>query len=203
MQPEISHRCVSCGAAVRAGARFCPQCGQGFDDDTGKEHARAAKSEGAFSSRESGARQAAMTSSRSRRGCSASLAGEDASPKTLTMEAGRDAGSQMRDVYQPALEEGRAAERESVEARGSAVGAATSSQGASGTGQGTTRAARVREEARARVENTKVRAAKMRDEALVALEETPDDSGLRFVVVAVVLFLLFLIFLFFSTSILR
>src|SRR5947209_9513984 len=28
MLPEISRRCMSCGAAVRAGARFCPQCGK-------------------------------------------------------------------------------------------------------------------------------------------------------------------------------
>src|SRR5687768_18544411 len=26
-QPEISRRCLSCGASVRALARFCPQCG--------------------------------------------------------------------------------------------------------------------------------------------------------------------------------
>jgi hypothetical protein len=28
MEPEISHRCATCGAAVRAGGEFCPQCGQ-------------------------------------------------------------------------------------------------------------------------------------------------------------------------------
>ncbi len=28
MQPEISRRCTSCGAAVRANATFCPQCGK-------------------------------------------------------------------------------------------------------------------------------------------------------------------------------
>lgn len=27
MEPEISHRCSSCGASYRAGAQFCPQCG--------------------------------------------------------------------------------------------------------------------------------------------------------------------------------
>jgi predicted nucleic acid-binding Zn-ribbon protein len=27
MEPEISHRCASCGAAVRGGGEFCPQCG--------------------------------------------------------------------------------------------------------------------------------------------------------------------------------
>lgn len=28
MQPEISHRCSSCGAAVREPAMFCPECGK-------------------------------------------------------------------------------------------------------------------------------------------------------------------------------
>ena len=28
MQPEISHRCASCGAAIREAAMFCPECGQ-------------------------------------------------------------------------------------------------------------------------------------------------------------------------------
>jgi hypothetical protein len=56
--------------------------------------------------------------------------------------------------------------------------------------------ARVREGTRARVE-------KMRDEALVVLEESLDDSGLRFVVAAAALFLLFLFLLFLSTTVLR
>src|SRR2546423_812084 len=30
--PEISRRCLSCGAAVRAGARFCPHCGKAVGD---------------------------------------------------------------------------------------------------------------------------------------------------------------------------
>ncbi|HEY0544243.1 MAG TPA: zinc ribbon domain-containing protein [Pyrinomonadaceae bacterium] len=28
MEPEISHRCPSCGASVRSSAQFCPQCGR-------------------------------------------------------------------------------------------------------------------------------------------------------------------------------
>ena len=28
MQPEISHRCVSCGASIREPAMFCPECGK-------------------------------------------------------------------------------------------------------------------------------------------------------------------------------
>src|SRR5260370_30647679 len=27
-QPEISHRCESCGASIREQAMFCPECGQ-------------------------------------------------------------------------------------------------------------------------------------------------------------------------------
>ena len=73
---------------------------------------------------------------------------------------------------------------------------------ASFEGDGRGRVARAKENARVRVESTKVRAAKMRDEALVAIEETPDDSGLRFILVAVAVFLLFVLFLFFSTRVL-
>jgi predicted nucleic acid-binding Zn-ribbon protein len=28
MQPEISHRCASCGASIREPAMFCPDCGK-------------------------------------------------------------------------------------------------------------------------------------------------------------------------------
>jgi hypothetical protein len=65
------------------------------------------------------------------------------------------------------------------------------------------RVARVREGTRARVENTRARVERVRDDALVALEETPDDSGLRFVLVTVFLFALFLLFLFLSVTVLR
>jgi hypothetical protein len=65
------------------------------------------------------------------------------------------------------------------------------------------RVARVREGTRARVENTRARVERVRDDALVALEETPDDSGLRFVLVTAFLFALFLLFLFLSVTVLR
>lgn len=65
------------------------------------------------------------------------------------------------------------------------------------------RVARVREGTRARVENTRARVERVKGDALVALEETPDDSGLRFVAVAVVLFVLFIVFLLLSVTVLR
>ena len=32
MLPEISHRCASCGASVRAPAMFCPECGKSLSE---------------------------------------------------------------------------------------------------------------------------------------------------------------------------
>lgn len=58
------------------------------------------------------------------------------------------------------------------------------------------RVARVRE-------GTKARVGRMREEAIVVLEETPDDSGLRFVLAAVALFVIFVFLLFLSTTIFR
>ncbi|HEV7890500.1 MAG TPA: hypothetical protein VGP08_07670 [Pyrinomonadaceae bacterium] len=65
------------------------------------------------------------------------------------------------------------------------------------------RVARVREGTRARVENTRARVERVKGDALFALEETPDDSGLRFVAVAAALFVLFVLFLFLSVTVLR
>ncbi|HEY0385923.1 MAG TPA: hypothetical protein VGC64_07920 [Pyrinomonadaceae bacterium] len=33
MEPEIAHRCKSCGAAIRSRSTFCPQCGVALDAD--------------------------------------------------------------------------------------------------------------------------------------------------------------------------
>jgi hypothetical protein len=67
---------------------------------------------------------------------------------------------------------------------------------AASPGEGRRRVARVREGTRARVE-------RMREDAIVVLEETPDDSGLRFVAAAAALFLVFLVLLILSTTVLR
>ncbi|HYN86853.1 MAG TPA: hypothetical protein VER32_16510, partial [Pyrinomonadaceae bacterium] len=41
MTPEISRRCRACGASVRAGGRFCQQCGEKFEATPGGEAADA------------------------------------------------------------------------------------------------------------------------------------------------------------------
>ena len=35
MQPEISHRCTSCGVSVREPAMFCPECGKALSKSSG------------------------------------------------------------------------------------------------------------------------------------------------------------------------
>jgi hypothetical protein len=225
MLPEISRRCLKCGAAVRTGARFCPQCGQEFWE-AGQPQTYADGSDAASAHGEAFGASADEGIESLVARLSAELSGGGA-PKTRDVEAMRDVAPTTRDAYVPAREEEGTIEREGID-ESDAVGAAPSSWGEVGADatvasavedddgvsavegddevsavEGRGRVARVRENARVRVESTKARAAKMRDEALVVLEETPDDSGLRFVLVAVGVFIIFVLLLFFSTSVLR
>jgi hypothetical protein len=224
MLPEISRRCLKCGAAVRTGARFCQQCGQAFDE-AGQPQTQTRTGAASAHGEAFGA-----SSDEGIESLVARLSGEltgGGAPKTRDVEAMRDVAPVTRDAYVPTREEEGTIEREGID-ESDAVGAAPSSWGEAGAnataasavddddgapavegddvvsaGEGRGRVARARENARVRVESTKARAAKMRDEALVVLEETPDDSGLRFVIVAAGVFIIFVLLLFFSTSVLR
>lgn len=172
-QPEISRRCLSCGASVRAGARFCPQCG-------------AAVKDGAHES--PGGNQTAA----------------DAWPASAPEAPSR---REVKSAFETWREEARqttpqataATARHEVVDEGvggpNVAAAAEEGRGAGVVAEG----ARLRRAGAVVKENIMPRVERMRDEALVVLEETPDDAGLRFVAVAVVVFLLFLIALFLST----
>jgi hypothetical protein len=229
--PEISRRCVSCGAAVRAGARFCPQCGKAVPDDGARGVAGGAPPEepaareqdagppggaapptkdvyAAASEGEPQTGRAADVSIRgpeppSREAKSLRPGGDGARgsiPDTGELRAAAGAGDAAR--------QGESARQ--VDAGGAGVqyaSAALPTQGETAEGAAAEerrgRVARVREEARTRVESTRARVERVRDDALVALEEAPDDSGMRFVFVAVFLFALFLLFLLLSVTVLR
>jgi hypothetical protein len=173
MLPEISRRCLSCGAAVRAGSQFCQQCGK----------ALAVESTPPTEEREP-------------------APAEEWTPPTKEFAAF---------VQSPGVAEAQAAPAEQVPVAPSDVGVeavpsalvvdepesleeAPEDAGRAGDLRG--RVARVREGTRARV-------GRMREEAIVVLEETPDDSGLRFVLAAAALFVVFLVLLFLSTTVLR
>lgn len=163
MFPEISRRCFSCGASIRAGARFCPQCGQTLGarteqptrkDDYGTFRAASGRAHG---SAQGGKPETPSSVQTPARELAEALKAREGEPRGASKKENEDEGG----------------ERASVSAR----------------------VRDVRETLRPRVE-------KMRDEALVALEESPDDSGLRFILMAVGLFLMFLVFLFLSLKVL-
>jgi hypothetical protein len=217
MQPEISRRCRSCGAAVRAGARFCPQCGRQVDAAPGAdvESARAdapatretePQPKWAPPTREFSAFVEAVEGGAPRGvgeapAVDAQAPGEVSSPDDAAPEA-RRAGDDLRGArqvvdeapvaFEPAPAPPTTREEAPVQAAAGGVGVASDETRDEARG----RVARVREGTRARVE-------RMREEALVVLEEAPDDSGLRFVVAAAALFLLFLLILLLSTFALR
>ncbi|MET0650531.1 MAG: zinc ribbon domain-containing protein [Pyrinomonadaceae bacterium] len=203
--PEISRRCLSCGAAVRAGSRFCQQCGKGLEAEAqpgasgGLEEARARvpptgelalPPEAPTPVNEPTPTKdwTPPTKEFAAFEQSSGAAAAQAVPPPEQMPAAVAAAVEPEpdEVSTPQLHEeaGPASEEadEDVDA-----GRADDLRG---------RVARVREGTRARV-------GRMREEAIVVLEETPDDSGLRFVLVAAALFVVFIVLLFLSTTVLR
>jgi hypothetical protein len=180
--PEISRRCLACGAAVRPGARFCPQCGYNLVAEGAVEAARETPP----------AESVAEV--------------RDTAPPWAAEETARDEPRPLRATRDVETFDGRATPTTRETSAPAPVpatretAARTFDDGGlretADAGRSRRAAARVRETVMPRVE-------KMREEALVVLDETPDDSGLRFVLIAVVLFGLFLLFLLLSTTVLR
>jgi hypothetical protein len=169
MFPEISRRCLVCGASARAAARFCPQCGgelAGHEDAAG----------GAFDGP-------------GREG--------DASPPTRERGAFGTAGRRGR---VPPTREHRTVS-DAAEGGGVPPTREVSAYGGEAAG-GETRRVRAAARVRGVADTLKPRVGKLREEALVVFDETPDDSGLRFVVIACGLFLVFLVFLLVSLYVL-
>lgn len=175
--PEISRRCLSCGAAVRAGSRFCQQCGKELGAEARPAEEAPRPGEWAPPTKE--------------------FAAFEQSPGVVGAQAA--AAEQMPDAAVGVEAEPFApvaSAPESPEEAAQAADDAGEAVDAGRAGDLRGRVARVREGTRARV-------GRMREEAIVVLEETPDDSGLRFVLAAAALFVVFLVLLFLSTTVLR
>lgn len=221
MLPEISRRCRSCGAAVRAGARFCPQCGQVMSEEPAASASAAPETREVESPAEAApAREVAQTRDWTppTKEFAAFAQLFDGAGESQADSAARPKPEQV--AGPPAEPSGAMPPRVAVvETRVEETTPAFTAEGSDGLGAGAEveprrdvdeaiqagapdtsdargRVARVREGTRARV-------GRMRDEAIVVLEETPDDSGLRFVVAAAALFVLFVVLLFLSTTVLR
>ncbi|HEX7173754.1 MAG TPA: zinc ribbon domain-containing protein [Pyrinomonadaceae bacterium] len=209
---------MSCGAAVRAGARFCPQCGKLMEAEAPAEVARADEGdapagappaadvapaaadeirlEESWRSWEEsvGARTdaAAKVEAPAREQPREEVSGESRggvgeTPVPLTRPLQRP---------QSTLPAPSVVQREGHDdGRGDEGAAASASAGVGGplarprAGEKGSRAAAVKESLRPRVE-------RVRDASMGVLEDAAEDSGLRFVLIAIVLFAVFLVFLF-------
>ena len=213
---------------MRAGARFCPQCGrqmeaepaadapQSVPDDARavpdsepargpaatKEFSAFAESSasGAVQSSEDGARAARRET---RETPVEAPATETPFVKTREVETPA-AGAAVETVVETPATQTRAVETlvetQAVETQADGAGLPGVSDSAE---EARGRVARVREGARERVGVARERVGRMKDDALVALEEPADDSGLRFVLTAAALFVIFLVILLLSTTVLR
>ena len=198
MLPEISRRCLTCGAAVRAGSRFCPQCGQALEEEAGSVESGEARATPPPTREWSPQERAAPPTKEW------TPPTKEWTPPTKEFAAFEQAtgvvGPQaLSPAHTPVAPPPSGGE---VGPEAPAVGASESrdeeaaAEEAGRAGDLRERVARVREGTRARV-------GRMREEAIVVLEETPDDSGLRFVLAAAALFVVFLVLLFLSTTVFR
>ncbi len=204
MIPEISRRCLACGAAVRAGARFCQQCGGLIGKGDG----------GALRNEAEGIEQSGVHGG--------DVEAEAAPNVELLTEHWQHWEESVRVPVEEENLSGNlqssgeaSAERETPS---SAVNVEQrSEQAASTVALKTTRenttpnvnetgadsnepetGARRRPATRVQ-ENLRPRVEKMREASIVVMEDAPEDSGLRFLLIAVALFLLFILFLFISS----
>ncbi|HEX6623396.1 MAG TPA: zinc-ribbon domain-containing protein [Pyrinomonadaceae bacterium] len=219
MQPEISRRCLVCGASVRAGAQFCSQCGRrlgerggaGAESSDVRPDARAGEApsadaagggevERAFETWRSAEHVAAEEARRTR--VAEPAAGDDVRPATADdsarpAAAGGNARAPVAGVAEPPppTREAVVPETRALEPPPPRDEGATGARLAGAVGATRKRAASVVKDA------ITPRVERVRDRSIVMLEEAPDDSGLRFVLIAAALFALFIFLLVLNTVI--
>jgi hypothetical protein len=198
MLPEISRRCLTCGAAVRAGSRFCQQCGKALEAEARPVAGLEAEAAGASvpATGEWPPQEQTAPPAKDWTPPTKEFAAFEQSAGVAEPRAASPAHTPV--VVEPSDEEVGPEATAAVTPELSAEAARASDEAgeAERAGELRGRVARVREGTRARV-------GRMREEAIVVLEETPDDSGLRFVLAAAALFVLFIVLLFLSTTVLR
>lgn len=174
MEPEISRRCRSCGAAVRSRAGFCPQCGATVAGSEDANPAPAVEMADASSSREEVVPEASSPEVSSPEMPSAAVETSDASHEEVVPQltvSTNETGAQAEAVTSAAVP--------------AAAGVAAAADAEP------TRRHRVKVAARDAMEGKIApRVEKMRRASTVVLDEAADDPGLRFVLIAALLILL-------------
>jgi uncharacterized Zn finger protein (UPF0148 family) len=170
MQPEISRRCLACGASFREGALFCPECGKPLArvaDNSPVTRADEPPPPPASAPPESAVKVPAAPSSLSK-GPAA-----EAPIVTQTLERNQEAATSAPPVREPAASAPHSIKHETARAKLQRASTAT------------------RE---ALAENVK-RVDKIRQVSTVMFEEASYDPSLRFVLVALGLFIVFIVLL--------
>ena len=193
MEPEIARRCLSCGASVRGRAYFCPQCGLPMSEGAARaREAAATDMVGHHPLAEEAERVAASLSNKLADAPATELessADDHAGARAVEESAARqpvvtpEATTRAATSTADALPE---APTETDEVR--AGGATPRSSGPRGGVRG--RAAAVGATVGG---SLKPRVERLREASSVVIDEAADDPGVRFLVVAAVLFLLFLL----------
>jgi uncharacterized Zn finger protein (UPF0148 family) len=167
MEPEIARRCHDCGASVRSGSLFCPQCGKALQRGTASASGQSAESPENLSRRVADSvRSASLLEPRET--ASAPLAPvQENVAHVAGSESQRHADIQEQRASSPDDDGGVTSKRQRVTAAARDV---------------------VDEKLSPRVE-------KLRHASNVMLEEAAYDPSLRFVLVAVILLLLSLFLL--------
>ena len=196
MEPEIARRCMTCGAAVRGRARFCPQCGQDMSEastlnrpalveehtpsgrlvDEAERVARALNDSMPPLSADAGSTQAISDQKQLNEPAAPEQAPAQTTQPTAQTQTGADATNTP--LADAALTNDAG---DDARAQAAHLDVAAPSSRLSG----------VRARAGERVE-------RLREVSVVVFDEAHDDPALRFVLVAAVLFVIFLLILLFN-----
>lgn len=234
--PEISRRCLACGASVRAGSRFCPQCGTEMRQEREAHEANHAAREVVaddaaltpdvaaekFSSREASsltktAGEASETEAAHKiEEAAYKTEAADETPDSIAPPLSSRArggnfgdtpglgGGDMRRASTSeaaSLIDAASGEPEPARADSSRMPAPQRTEQTATTAAATTTNTPVKGRRRTVAvveEGLRPRVEKWRDVSVGMLDDASEDSGLRFVIIALAMFLIFLLFLFIS-----
>ena len=192
MEPKIARRCRSCGASVRGAATYCPQCGNSMEMDNSSAAALPAES------REARAQKSRLVDEASRVATTLNEKLPMRPPEAPASGNHKDAAVAAATEREPQADDVPAT-RTSMSESG-AVGSATTMAARTPAPQESRGGVRQRAASvgGAVGENLRPRVERLREASTVMFDEASDDPGLRFVIIAGLLFALFLFFLLLS-----
>ena len=185
VQPEISKRCLSCGASVRAQAMFCPECGQPLSQAGNLEKTVASDAGAAGPEPER----------RSSKNNETQSPAESDNAAIATSSGGATSGgdsSSRRAAKRRSQRSGDLGQKHEAAPKEAVASAILERPRTAKARETLHRASTVAKEV---VEDNVKRVEKIRQVSSVVLEEAHYDPSLRFVLVALAVFLIFVILL--------